>query len=358
MEGFDDYITKFSCFLVQKVSNYGSLVLRTNTISFIFANHKEKDIVIDYKSITDFNAQTRFGDAITNFDIRVKDQLYSFSGIHEVQQLNDLIKLRQQQLTEPKITYGFVNQDKNKVQWRELNDPILLYSCMVPATFDQVKEQILNKSFFSEVYSDNGSMNVNLEEWTEKNGYKERTIFYNKMLILPLFGKKLLNLSELQRLFIINPTKIGISVLSDLGNTPFAECFDPQVELTFEDKGNSVEFICKLDVVWSKNPAIKSIIQNQTVTSIKEFYSCLGKKLLKMFGAEEEEDQKEDEMEKYQDEFSKTRKIYKIIIIALLVILFLTCNLKYRNNIDHNKFFHFIIKAIVLSQFLLLLIFF
>ena len=143
MNDIDDIITKFSCFLVQKVSNYGSLILRTKTISFNFANHKEKDIIFDYTSISHISVETRFGEAITNFEITVNDQSYNFAGIHEVKMLSDLIKLRQQQLTEPKITYGFVNQDKNKVQWRELNDPILLYSCMVPATFDQVKEQIL-----------------------------------------------------------------------------------------------------------------------------------------------------------------------------------------------------------------------
>lgn len=357
MNDLDDVITKFSCFLVQKVSSYGSLVLRTNTISFNFANNKEKDIVIDYTAITHVSAETRFGDAITNFEIQVNDESYNFSGIHEVKALSDLIKLRQQQLTEPKVSIGFIPQDKNRVTWRELNDPILLYTCMIPTTLDNVKEQILNKTFFNEVYSDAGSLNVNLEEWAAKNGFKERTIFYNKILVLPLFGKKLLHLNELQRFFDWNK-KFGIAVVSDLGDTPFAECFDPQVNLIFEEKNGQVEFLCQLEVVWSKSPAIKSIIQNQTVTSIKEFYSGLGKKLLRMFGSNEEEEEKEDEMQKYQDQFAKTRKIYKIVILALLLILFLVSNIKYRNKCVKNLIVHLFVKFIVFAQFILLLIFF
>lgn len=357
MNDLDDIITKFSCFLVQKVSSYGTLILRTNTIDFNFANHKEKDIIIDYSAITHVSAETRFGEAITNFEIRVNDESYNFSGIHEVQILRDLIKLRQEELKEPKVSIGFVPQDKNQVQWRELKNPILLYSCLVPATFDQVKEQILSKTFFNDVYSKFGSLDVNLEEWAPKNGYKERTIFYNKILVLPLFGKKLLHLNELQRFFEW-PNKFGIGVVSDLGDTPFAECFDPQVNLLFEEKNGQVEFTCQLEVVWSKNPAIKSIIQNQTVSSIKEFYSGLGKMLLQMFGAPEEEEEKEDEMQKYQDEFAKTRKIYKIAILALLFILFLVSNIKYRNKCEKNLLRQFLVKMIVLAQFLLLLIFF
>lgn len=358
MNNQDDIIRKFSCFLVQKVSTNGSLVVGTKTISFELSSQKKKSIIIDYQSITNIDLQASFGDVITNFEISVGDQKYNFSGIHDIQALNDLIHLRQKILQEPKVDYGFINQDKSVVQFTDLNDPHLIYSCIIPATLDQIKEKILSKTFFSEIYASFGSTDVNLEEWTIKNGYRERTIYYNKLLIIPIFGKKLLHLSELQRLFEM-PKKIGISVTSDLGDTPFADCFDPQVQLVFDDKGGSVEFLCKIDVVWSKSPAVKSIIQNQTVSSTKEFYATLGNRLLSTFGGDEEEKPKEeDEEEKYEDEFAKTKKIYKIAIIALILTLILTCHFKYRNKYEKNQFAHFLIKMAILGNFLLLLVFF
>lgn len=254
----NDIIRKFSCFLVQKVSNYGSLNLYTKTIIFKFSNHNENDISIDYNEITNINSQISFGETITNLEIQTHDKSYNFTGIYDIQALNDFIILLKQIQSEPKITYGFVNQNKNKIIWTNLKNPTLLYSCIIPVSMDKIKEKIMSQSFFNELYSDFGSTNVHLDEWGQKNCYQERTIYYNKLLIIPIFGKKILNLSENQKMFDMK-NKIGIFVKSNLGDTPFHECFDPQVQLIFADQGNSIEFLCYLDVVWSKSCAVKSI---------------------------------------------------------------------------------------------------
>ena len=148
MNNYNDVIRKFDCFLIQKVSSNGSLVLHSKTISFEFTNKNLKKLIFDYKSITNTSIQTNFKEAITNFEISVGDETYNFSGVHDVQVLNDMINLRKKIITEPKIDYGFINQDKNKITFTNLNNPNLLYSCMIPATFKQIKEQILSKNFF------------------------------------------------------------------------------------------------------------------------------------------------------------------------------------------------------------------
>ena len=95
------------------------------------------------------------------------------------------------------------------------------------------------------------------------------------------------------------------------------------------------------------------------MSSTKEFYTGLGNELLHLYGAEDEVKMKEDnEVEKYQENFSKTRKIYKIVIISLIVILIVTCHFKYRKKYVNNRVLHFLIKLTILCIFLLLLMFF
>lgn len=94
MNNYDDVIRKFSCFLIQKVSSNGCLVLHSKTISFEFTNKNLKKLIFDYKSITNTSIQTNFKEAITNFEITVGDETYNFSGVHDVQVLNDMINLR------------------------------------------------------------------------------------------------------------------------------------------------------------------------------------------------------------------------------------------------------------------------
>lgn len=87
----------------------------------------------------------------------------------------------------------------------------------------------------------------------------------------------------------------------------------------------------------------------------------MGKKLIQLFGDDENDDKiakEEEEIAKFKGEFAKARKIYKCSIILLLIIFTITFSVKYRSICSKNILIHFLIKMIVLIMFILLLIFF
>lgn len=354
-------ITTFSCFLVQKVSHHGTLEIYPSKLSFVYTGGEEnKNANIDYTSITEINVETRFAHAMNNLEIHVGDQVFLFTGLHEAQSVKELINLMKQAIDRPKVSYGFTNTGENTVEWKDLEDPILLYSCTIPNNMAAVNARILSKDFFIDLYGSVGNEDISINEWSEKDGYMERRIDYAKLVVLPVLGKNLIKVSETQRLFDLG-TKKAIAVISNLGKTPFCECFDPQVQLFFDDKGDKVEFLVKFQMIWSSEPFVKSIIDNKTTTEIRAFYTDMGKQLLRELGgtADEAEKKEEEEEKKMEDDFAKTRKIYKLSIILLLVFLFISIMLKYRkrgNNKGHIVFFLW--KMSILFAFLSLLIFF
>lgn len=356
----DRVITTFSCFLVQKVSHHGTLEIHPEKLAFVYTGGEEDSRqIIDYSTITDVNVETRFAHAMNNLEVHVGDQTFLFTGLHEAQAVKDLITLLQKSLSKPKITYGFTNTGENTVQWKDLEDPILLFQCTIPNNMSAVNSTILSKEFFIDLYSSVGNEDISINEWSEKDGFLERTIDYAKLVVLPVLGKNLIKVSETQRLFDLGNRK-AIAVISNLGKTPYCECFDPQLQLFFEDKGDKVEFLVKFQMVWSSEPFVKSIIDSKTTTEIRAFYSGMGKQLLRELGGSSEDAEKNDEEDeqKLEDEFSKTRKMYKLAIIALIVILLLSFAFKYKMRQSNEQFLYFLWKMVVLVTFFVFLLFF
>lgn len=353
-------ITTFSCFLVQKVSHHGTLEVHPDKLSFVYTGGEEdSNTNIDYSSITEVNVETRLAHAMNNLEVHTGDQTYLFTGLHEAQAVKDLIIILQQAISKPKITYGFTNTGENTVQWKDLEDPILLYQCTLPANMEAVSQRILSKDFFIDLYGSVGNEDILINEWEEKDGFMERRIDYAKLVVLPVLGKNLIKVSETQRLFDLGKGK-AIAVISNLGKTPYCECFDPQVQLFFEDNGDKVEFLVKFQMVWSSEPFVKSIIDSKTTTEIRAFYSDMGKQLQRELGgsAEEAENQEDEDEKKLEDEFSKTRIIYKLAIILLLVILFVCVAFKYKKREGNQHFLFFLWKTSILLTFFVLLVFF
>lgn len=357
----DRVITSFSCFLVQKVSHHGTLEVHPEKLTFVYTGGEDSDLTkIDYSSITDVIVETRFAHAMNNLEIHVGDQSYLFTGLHEAQAVKELITLMQKSLSKPKVTYGFTNTGENTVQWKDLEEPILLFSCSIPNNMSAVNSTILSKDFFIDLYGSVGNEDISINDWSEKDGYMERTIDYAKLVVLPVLGKNLIKVSETQRLFDLGNRK-AIAVISNLGKTPYCECFDPQVQLFFEDKGDKVEFLVKFQMVWSSEPFVKSIIDSKTTTEIRAFYSGMGKQLMRELGgsSEDTENNDEEEQQKLEDEFSKTRKMYKLAIISLVAVLLILVAFKYyRKRHSDQQFFFFLWKTMVLIIFFVFLLFF
>lgn len=354
-------ITTYSCFLVQKVSHHGTLEVYPTKLSFVYTGGEDdKNASIDYTSITDIIVETRLAHAMNNLEVHAGDQIYLFTGLHEAQSVKEMINLMKQAIDKPKVSYGFTNTGENTVEWKDLEDPILLYSCTIPNNMAAVNSRILSKDFFIDLYGSVGNEDISINEWDEKDGFMERRIDYAKLVVLPVLGKNLIKVSETQRLFDLGNRK-AIAVISNLGKTPFCECFDPQVQLFFEDKGEKVEFLVKFQMIWSSEPFVKSIIDNKTTTEIRAFYTDMGKQLLRELGgsAEDAEKKEEEEEKKLEDDFARTRKIYKLSIILLLVFLFIAISLKYRRKgIKHHHYVLFFFKMALFFLFLTLLIFF
>ena len=352
-------ITSFNCFLVQKVSHHGSLCLYPRHVVFVYSSgENDKDTNFEYTAISDVIVETRFAHAMNNLEIRVGEQSFLFSGLHEAQAVKDLITMMQQNISNPKISYGFVKSDSNAVQWQDLENPTLLCSVSIPTTMQNFLPVIEGKDSFSELLRGAGNEEVVISDWEEKDGYRERVIDYLKLVVLPVLGKNLIKVSETQRLFDLGNKK-AIHVISDLGKTPYADCFDPVVQLFFEDAGDKVEFSVKFEMLWSSEPFVKSIIQNKTTDEIRALYTTFGKQLLSEAGASTEEGETNEE-ENAEDDFSKTRKIYKISIIALIILIFITLLIKLRPRGGERMFrlYQILMKTISLAMFMLLLLFF
>jgi hypothetical protein len=166
---------------------------------------------------------------------------------------------------------------------------------------------------------------------------------------------------EKQRLFQMDG-KFGIMVVSDLGKTPYAKSFDPLVQIMFVENGDRVEYLARWEMVWKNHPFVKSIIQNKTQEEIKELYYKYGQKLIGDLGGQvEEEGDGEGDGDKEgppEDDFAKPRAIYKIVIIALNVVLLLVIWIQHGRKRGFGISAHGLMTFLVILTFFGLLVFF
>lgn len=355
-------ISSYTCFCVQKVSHHGILEIHQEKISFIFSGGEDFDNThLDYYSIKKVIVEDHFAETMCSLEIHTDEQIHRFTGLREAHMIKDLIGLAQETYLKPKISYGFTGSSNAPVQWEDFENPVLLHSCTIPNKMDAVYERLLSKDFFYELYGSFGDEEIVIDDWSEKNGYKERKISFVKTLVLPVIGKSLVKVSETQHLYDLEKRK-AIAVILNLGKTPYADCFDPQIQLVFEDNGDSVEFLAKFQIVWLSHPLVKSIIDNQTTSNIRIFYTSMGKQLLRELSPSVPKKKKKHEEEaiveekKSEDKFTKICMVYKLSIILLIAVLLFVIWYKYLK-IESEQFLFFSISKLFVLIFFFVCLF-
>jgi hypothetical protein len=297
---------------------------------------------------------------MNNFEIRCKDsQTYLFAGLHEASSVKELITLAQQHKKDPKSTYGFTNTGSHTVHWEELANPSLLVSATLPGSLSAVLQQVEQKETILSFYQSTGLEDVNVGTWVQMDGFRERSISYKKWISIPVLGKNVVSVIERQRLFQLDG-KFVIAVFSDLGKTPYAKCFCPLVQVQYIENGDKVEYLVKFEMIWTSSPFVKGIIQNKTQEEIREIYGKFSQRLVSdLGGSPEADDASVQENEKNEeDDFAKTRAIYKIVIICLIVILLLVIWVQHGRKRGFGLSMHGLMTFIVICFFFALLVFF
>lgn len=320
----EDVLVSYSCFIIRKVSHHGTLSLTKTQIKFNFSSGEEEEVVIKLSDVSSVNVEKHLVGAVSNLAIQTEEETFFFSGVHEADTIKDYITLLQSQLEKVSPSYGFVSEasEEEQVKWTPLANPVMLVSSSIPAPMATVRQIVENPQSYFDLYSSIGNEDIKISEWEQNSGYRERTIEYMKLVIMPVLGKNLIHVIEYQRLFELDGG-FGIHVISDLGKTPYADCFDPFVQIIIMDKGETTDLTVNLEIVWSSQPFVKSIIESQTSGNIKELYFKWVKDISKSVGADDadtQEDKNENE-NAGEDKFLKTKMIYKIAIIVLSVIL-------------------------------------
>lgn len=321
-----DLLVSFNCFLIRKMSHHGSLGLHTKYISFEFSSGEEQQLKINLVDIKSVNVEKRLIGAVSNLEFHTEDQVYLFSGIHEADTIKNYVTLLQSQITTPTPTYGFVDErpKSEEIKWTPLANPSMLVNATFQASFQTMTEFLESDTVYQELYARAGNEDIKIGPWEMNNGYKERAIDYMKAVVVPVLGKNMIHVVEYQRFFEIEGG-LGIHVISDLGKTPYADCFDPFVQITLIDKGdNNCELTVNLEIVWSSEPFVKSIVESQTKDAIKALYTDFVKDIKKELGDEDGASEKDSDAEVVVDSFSKIKIIYKISIIALIILLICT----------------------------------
>lgn len=364
----EDIIKTINCFLIQKVSNHGAIVLYQSRLTFMYENGSE-DLDFDflYSDISDIKVEAGYLRATDILRIDANDKTFLFNGFYEIENVRHLIALLKQHHTKPELDYGFISTGVKTREWKDLEDPLLLCSYQLPANMKAVTERMLSKDFFVELYTTFESENIIIDEWTQKDSYQERTIHYQKTINIPFMGKSIIDIAETQLLYTF-PNRMTIQVVSDLGKTPFADCFDPQAQLCFENKGETVDLLVNYKMVWVKEPAFKNIIDSRTTDANRVFYQGFGKQLLRELGGSDDkkddekadgekddnaENTEPDEAEKEEVHYAKLRMFYKLAIIFLLVLLVSLVIHRYRKHESASFSFW---KSVNLLVFILLLV--
>ena len=316
----DDKLIESSCFLIKKVSHSGTFRLCRTRVEFLFSTEEEASLIIKIKDIKSTVYNKQF--AVNNFEIQTEDEVYRFSGMHEAEAIKEYITLLQSQLEKVSDSYGFIVEETEEevIKYKPLANPTILVSQTLPMTFANFKSIMDNPQTYIDFYTSLGNEDVKVSEWQQNPGYLERIIDYMKLVVVPVLGKNLIHVIEYQRLFEIE-NGFAIHVISNLGKTPYADCFDPYVQIITLDKGEQTEVTINLEIVWKSEPFVKSIVESQTMQQLKDQYIKFFKDLTKDLGggdADEQED--EDQNNAAEDKFHKAKMIYKISIILLLFI--------------------------------------
>jgi hypothetical protein len=351
------------CFLVQKVSHNGSLVIYRDQVSFYYANGQEfADARIPFSTITEMIVGTSLASAMNTIEFRVGDKCLSFSGLRDAASIKDLITLLQQLSNRQSDSFGFSRVQTVMIE--TMVNPTLICSYTIPLPFEKVTDYLETKESYASVLSWMGQEDIAMGDWVEKAGYRERMNQYNR--IITVFGRTVIPVTETHRVFVED----GVwtcSLRPDLKKIPYGNSFEAYEHVIVRNNEDSVEFIVKCDIIWYKSPFVKGVIQTTTLSEVQKqfvhWYHQLQQDLLGKSGGEEgtggsDGGQGSDKGGDEEAKFNKIRRLYKITIIILLLSVLLTIM---RWNWPREGWrigFWLIFKMVVFGFFILVLMFF
>ena len=318
--GPQELIKSFNCFLVQKVSHNGTLRLYRDHLEFFYANGEEaKEAHTLYSTITDMAVESRLARKLNNLEIHAGEKSVVVSGLTEALVVKELIALMQNEAKLAAPTMGFYLNEETRVKFEELGNPNLICSYTIGVSAKTLVEYLMSVEACEKILRKLGCEDVVVGEWKELNGFKQRVLKYNKCVVLPVLGKNVYPVTETQKMFELENRSV-MRVEVDWGNVPYADAFTPYVHVYVSSNDEAADFMVKNELVWKSNPFVKSIVQAKTIEETREQYAALYKQIQMDLLGKEVASGEPDKPAVEVDEFARARKIYKIIIIVLILL--------------------------------------
>ena len=352
-------IHEFSCFFVRKFSSSGLLVLYKDHLIFQYANG---DYVTEtntsYDAIKDVIVDSKLGKTVKNLEIHTGNNVMIFSGLQNTNSVRDYILLLMDKEKRNQEFIGFTLNNKESIKYEKLKNPSILCSLNIPTTFDNVMNYVKSKEAITKLYEFIGNEDVIVSDWVKNQGYEERTITYKKLVVVPVLGKNLILIKEFHRLFHLNGIDIDCST-SDLGTTPYSDCFAPYVQQMYIDNGDSVNFVVQYEIEWVKSAFVKGIVETKTISEFNSQYNEWHKQIVKdLLGTDIEESVEKIETPNQNNKFAKYRRYYKITIIILLCLIFLAIIRTNWHSSNVHIGFNFVFTVLVTLFFIYVMLYF
>lgn len=328
MNNDSEIIYQSHCFYVSKLS-YPATIRLYPTFLTINASNKDQNMKqpIFYIDINDVIVDNMFGSTVGNLEIQTNNKKYLLSGLHGAEKFKIMIKLLKINEENPMKHYGFITPVDTVVKYTELKNPKLLFSNFIESSYQTVIQHLKKKETIEEFYKTCGNEEIVTSDWKQFDDYEERIIDFLKLVKIPIVGDTLIKVREIQRLFEF-PGKTVMVVVSELGETPYADTFDPLQQIEFYDQGSKVEYKVLFEMFWRSQPTFKNIIATSTEKGIKDTYVQLYKTIVQGLGGNAEDTDNNNTTESNEDNFNSTKRIYKIAIIILTLLLIICIMIK------------------------------
>lgn len=163
-------------------------------------------------------------------ELNTENQTYLFTGFSDCEDIHELIQFLLSQFPIPKSSCGFSAKNSESFSFIPLENPQQILSATFNCSLEQLRSFLNDSDVFSQVYIDIGNENIVVGAWEKKEGYIFRQNTYEKQMTAPVVGHLHLFLKEFHRVFEL-PNTLAYHITTDLGKTPYADCFDTCKEL-------------------------------------------------------------------------------------------------------------------------------
>ena len=310
----EEVIEEYPCYFVQKISHAGTLFLYQKRIVFKYADGSEENATsISYSSITNVKASSMLVNSVNSLIVSTKDTDFTFTSLQDREEICSLIQLMKSLSNDTSKSFGFTSDESSG--FPTLENPVLLGSYTLDLPLSRVRELVIDSDeIILDLYKEIGNENMNPSGWE----HNLKTLSYNKCVAIPVLGKQMIPVKEFKHLYE-RDNGLYIYITTDLGTTPYADCFDTFVLMHFKDDNGKTVVTVENDIVWSKTPFVKSIVETSTISEVRAQYDRLFEIVVERTGGSTA--QHANQPVPSDDKFAKTRRMYKIIIIVLFCVL-------------------------------------